>query len=164
MLAIDLLLLVCFIPAVFKGLSKGLVKQVVALLSIFVGAWCAFHFSALLTDWLSTFVHGNRQTLQIASFIIIVIAVILVLTVIGNLIAGALRIASLGWLDKVLGLVFAILKTAMLLGLGIMVFEAINSAYSLVAPENLEDGKVYKLLKDFGAFVFPYLKNLVANA
>lgn len=164
MLAIDLLLLACFIPAIIKGVSKGLVKQIVSLLSIFVGAWCAFRFSSIFTEWLGNYIQADAQIMNIVSFSVIVIAVILVLSLLGNLITKVVNLTILGSLNKVLGFLFAILETAMILGLLILVFEAVNDKFDIVGEEVLKGSKVYVLLRDFASFVFPYLKKLVTNA
>jgi len=161
---LDVILLVCFIPAIIRGISQGLIKQIVSLLSILVGAWCAFQFSSMLTEWLQQYINADQQILGIIAFVIIVIAVIIGLNLLGNLLTKTMEIASLGWANKLLGVLFAILKTAMILGLLIMVFEGLNDKFALVEKESLESCTVYSALESFASFIFPFLKNLVTNA
>ena len=49
---IDIILLICFVPAVIMGLRKGFIAQVIAIISIILGIWLSFQFSAALSGWL----------------------------------------------------------------------------------------------------------------
>ena len=67
----------------------------------------------------------------------------------------------LGWLDKLLGAVFAVLKASLVLGILIILFNTLNSAFNIV-PESATDGSVlYGTLKRISYTVFPYFKELL---
>ena len=161
---LDIILLVCFIPAVITGVAKGFVEQVVALASVILGAWLAFRFSTNLAEWLGPTFSIDGKLLHIICFAIIVILTIILLHLAGRLLAGVLKLAMLGWLNRLLGFVFAIFKAALVLGLLIMVFEGFNAQWNIVKPEVLADSPVYMALKGFAAKVFPYLKSLTGAA
>ena len=161
---LDIILLVCFIPAVVTGVAKGFVEQVVALASVILGAWLAIRFSTALAEWLGPTFNIDGKLLHIICFAIIVILTIILLHLAGRLLAGVLKLAMLGWLNRLLGFVFAIFKAALVLGLLITVFEGFNAQWGMVKPETLADSPVYMALKGFAAKVFPYLKSLTAGA
>ena len=52
MCILDIIILVCFVPAIVRGISKGFVSQAAALLALIAGVWIAFHFSDMLCSWL----------------------------------------------------------------------------------------------------------------
>lgn len=161
---LDIILLCCFIPAIVQGISKGFVSQVISILSLILGVWAAFKFSKLMSGWLANYVHLDPKVLNIVSFIAVAVLVILLLYFVGRLITKAFDAASITWLNRLLGFVFAIAKTVIILGLLIMVFEALNAKFGLVKPEKLDGAVVFDLLKRCGEFIFPYLKNLVSEA
>ena len=161
---LDIILLVCFIPALITGIAKGFVEQVVALASVILGTWLAFRFSAKLAEWLTPTFNLQGNLLQIISFAVIVILTILILHLAGRLLAGVLKLAMLGWLNRLLGFIFAIFKAALVLGMLITVFEGLNGQWNLVKPEVLADSPVYVALKGFALKVFPYLKGLIGGA
>lgn len=163
MAILDIILLVCFVPAIVAGLSKGFVKQLVDLASILIGAWAAFHFSKMVSEWLQTQLTMDPKLLYVLSFAIIVVVTVLILNLVGQLICKVVNIASLGWLNRLAGLLFGILKVALILGLVIMVFEGLNEKWELVSPDKLENAVVYGWLKNFASTIFPYLKNLVSG-
>ena len=45
---LDIILLICFLPAVIRGLSKGFLEQAICLVGLFVSVWAAFRFSELV--------------------------------------------------------------------------------------------------------------------
>ena len=161
---LDIILIVCFIPAIIRGISKGFIEQAIALISIFVGAWLGFHYGSTIAEWIAPYIHVEENILQIISFVVVVLFAVLILNLIGRFITRVLKLAMLGWVDRLLGLVFAILKAALILGLLILVFEALNAQFSLVKQETLDASVLYKAIKSIADTVFPYLKELVAGA
>ena len=94
---------------------------------------------------------------------LIIIVAAVVLNLIGALITKALKALSLGFLNRLLGLVFAILKVALILGLVILLFETLNSSLHIVKPETTADTVVYNALKNAAEKVFPILKTFVTG-
>ena len=164
MSVLDIVLLCCFIPAVITGISKGFVEQAIALLSIFLSAYLAFHFSSAVSVWLSQYISVDEKVMNIIAFAVIIVLTVLVLGLLGKLLSKVFKVATLGWLDKLLGIVFAFGTTVLILGLLIMVFEGINEKFFLVDPEQLEGSPVYMWIKQFSLKVFPYFQEWFASA
>ena len=74
------------------------------------------------------------------------------------------RNGLLGWLNKVLGLAFALCTTALVIAIVIILFDTVNVKFELVKSSILQDSVLYGHLRDFGYFVFPYLKQLLMKA
>lgn len=163
MAILDIILLICFVPAIIIGISKGLVKQVVELAALLIGAWAAFHFSTMVSSWLSAYITIDKTILKIISFVIVFIVFAVLLNLLGSLLTKLVKVISLGWLNGLLGLVFGVLKVALILGLVIMLFEGINSSVHIVKTAALDKSVIYNTLKDIGNTVFPYLKSFVTG-
>ena len=67
----------------------------------------------------------------------------------------------LGWLNKLLGVIFALLKCALIVGLVIMAFNSINGTFHLISDETLSNSLLYGPIRDTANNVFPYLKGLL---
>lgn len=164
MTTLDIILLICFIPAVWQGLAKGLVNQIIGIAALFLAAWLANKFSAPVTETLTRqFAEAQPQVLKIIAFALIFLVTLLAAGLIGKLITKILKFATLGWLNRVLGLLFGVIKTTLILGLLICLFDSLNGKLELVKPGTLSDSSVYIYLKDFGAKFFPFLKTLVTK-
>ncbi len=158
---IDIIILVCFVPAVFNGLSKGFVDQAFSLIALVLGVWLSFKFSGMAGDWLASFVDLPGTVLHIISFILILILVSLVMWLIGKLVEKVLKFVMLGWLNKLLGVVFALIKCFLIIGLVIILFESVNSLFSFVPAQTLDNSMLYHPIKDLADIVFPFLKELI---
>ena len=99
--------------------------------------------------------------MHVISFAVIMVAVVLVLFVIGKVLTGVTRLVMLGWLDRLLGLVFALLIAGLLIGIGIVLFDTLNAKFELVDNAILDESVLYSPIKDIAYTVFPYLKELL---
>ena len=158
MATLDIILLICFIPGIIRGISKGFLEQALSLAGIVLGVWAAFKFSALVCGWLKPYLSLSETTLNVVAFALILIAVCIVVLLVAKLLTKVLEMSMLGWLDKILGLVFALVVNGLLLGVFVILFDTLNLKFGFVKPEVLDGSIVYTTLRDFCYLVFPYLK------
>lgn len=158
---LDIIILICFIPALIQGLRKGFIAQVIAIISLILGIFLSFQFSEAVSGWLAQYIEGSGEVLQLVAFALILICVIAGLAALGKLLEGMLKIVMLGWVNKLLGVLFSFLKCALVLGLVIMAFNSLNGTFHFVSEETLAESSLYPPLKDLAYKVFPYLKELV---
>ena len=158
---LDIILLICFIPAIFQGLKKGFISQVVSIVSIFAGLWAAGKFSVSVSSWISQYITVSEQTMKVIAFAVILIAAFIVLGLIGKLIEGLFNLVMLGWLNKLLGVVFALLKSALIIGILSIVFNSLNESFNLVQESVLDESVLYPPLKKVASEVFPHIKDLL---
>ncbi len=152
---LDIVLLALFIPGIIIGLVKGLIMQIVSLLSVFMGAFVAGRFAPDLTRIAMLQLGGGERATYIICFIVIFLATALVMAITGKIITKLFKIATLGWLLRLLGALFSIFTTALLLGLVICAFDGLNASWEMVDPQKLEACKVYPALRSFAAAILP---------
>ncbi|MBR5660619.1 MAG: CvpA family protein [Bacteroidales bacterium] len=158
---IDIIILCCCVPAVIHGLSKGFVSQAFSLVALILGVWLSFKFSNALGDWLVSFVELPGAILHIIAFGLIMLVVMAITHLAGKAVESVLKVVMLGWLNKLLGIVFALLKAVLIVGLVILLFEAFNNTLPIVPSKTMEESVFYGPVKDLANFVFPYLKELI---
>lgn len=158
---IDIVILACFLPAIFIGLKNGLIRQLVGLAVVILGIWLAVRFSDVVAAWLT----AAKITLEpfwakALSFVLIFVAVALVLNLVGKLLEKVLDIAMLGWLNRLLGMVVGIATGALIIGTLIYLVNSANSLIGFIPEEQIEQSRFYKPLLELVQQVFPYLKSL----
>ena len=162
---LDIILLLLFIPGIIHGLSKGLMEQAVSLVGVVLGALLAYKYYTEMGAWLGGFWKVSETVLNIVGFAIILLLTLAVVVLIAKLITKIVDMASLGWLNRVLGMVLSLFITALVLGILVLVFEALNGQFDLVHESKLlEESVVYPLLKDFAQTVLPFLKQIITPA
>ena len=163
MAILDIILLLCFVPAIVAGISKGFIKQLVEVVALIAGAYVANRFASMVSTWLMQYLTFDQNTVRILSFIVIVIVVTVLLNLLGDLLTRVVKFMTLGFLNRMLGLIFAVLKIALILGIVIMLFEGINGEFHLVKDSVLDNAVVYQHLREFAGKVFPFLKTMITN-
>lgn len=158
---IDIIIVISLIIAVIQGLRKGFIAQVIAIISIILGLWMSFHFADFVSRWLAGYIPGSEQILKITAFAIILVIVIFALWALGKLLETTIKIIMLGWLNKLLGVLFSLLKAFLIIGLLILAFAAINDAFHMVDTKYLDSSVFYYPVRNFANNIFPYLKELI---
>jgi membrane protein required for colicin V production len=158
---LDIILLICFIPALIQGLRKGFIAQAISIASIIIGIWASSRFAEVVSEWLGKYITVSDQVMKVVAFALIFIAVFLVLAAVGKLLEGMFRMVTLGWLNRLAGLVFALLKTSLILGILIMVFTSLNDTFDLVSEATLNESVLYPPFKEAAFKIFPYIKDML---
>lgn len=158
---LDIILLICFIPAVVQGLRKGFIAQAISIISIIVGVWASARFANIVSAWIGQYITASEQVLKVVAFALILIAVFFILGILGKALEGVFRLVMLGWLNKLLGVVFALLKTGLIVGLAIMAFDSLNATFHFVKEPVMAESVLYPPLKKIAYEVFPYLKDML---
>lgn len=158
---LDIILLVCFIPAIFQGIRKGFIAQAVSIISIVLGIWASARFANIVSSWIAQYITASEQVLKVVAFALILVLVFLVLAALGKMLEGMFKLVMLGWLNKLLGVIFALLKTGLIVGLVIIAFSSLNDNFRFVQESVLNESVLYPPLKKLAFEVFPYLKDML---
>lgn len=161
MCGLDIVLAICLALSVVQGVMKGFTEQVIALVSIIAGTWAAFKFTKMACAMLMPYLHISEQVLNVIVFILMILAVILVLHLAGRLIKASIQLVMLGWLDKLLGAVFSLIKAALVIGILIILFNTLNTTFNIVPESYFDDSVLYGPLKRTAYGIFPYFKELL---
>ena len=158
---LDAIILLCLIPAVIQGLRKGFISQVFSIASIVVGVWAAGKFTDVVMAWISQHFEASEQLAHIASFAVILTVVILGLSLLGKLVESIFKLVLLGWVNKLLGVVFSSLKAILIIGLTLSLINSIAITNGLIDPKIMESSILYGPIKDIADTIFPYIKNIL---
>ncbi|MGM9787871.1 MAG: CvpA family protein [Candidatus Cryptobacteroides sp.] len=161
---LDIILLVLFIPAIIRGISKGFIEQIVALASLFLSAWLAYLFSNTVSGWLAQYISNvSPQILYVISFVIIIIVTVALLNLLARLLSNIVKTISLGWINSLLGVVLSIVNTMLILGIILMAFKSFNESTLHLSTELLDSSIVYKAISSVTDVLFPYIENLFSQ-
>lgn len=144
--------------AIYKGLKNGLFVEVASLLALIVGIFIAIKFSHIVRAVIETKVSWDPKYIEITAFALTFIAVVIVIHLSAKLLTKIVDFAYLGWINRLAGAGFSILKTILALSIVILLFEKININNILVEEETLNDSIFYNPTKEISAFVYPQIE------
>ena len=112
----DILIIVILGYSLVRGLFRGLVKEVSSIVGVLGGFYAAFTYHKMFTGLLSGLIK-NTAYLNILSFLIVFCSVLIIVSILGVIIKYLLNIVFLGWVDRIGGFSFGIIKGVLIIAI-----------------------------------------------
>jgi membrane protein required for colicin V production len=160
---LDIILGVLLAFALYKGIRNGLFVELASLVSLLAGIYFAIKFSSFIKEILAGFVKWNPNTIQVLAFVLTFILVVIGISLLGKFLTGIADFAFLGWLNKIGGGFFRVLKTILIIGIVFKVFEKINYHNFLAKKETLDKSIFYNPIQKTSGFMYPSIENWYDN-
>jgi membrane protein required for colicin V production len=106
---LDILLVIIIGYAVLAGFLRGFAREGIGLAAMIAGLICAFWFYGTVASFLTPYIR-SREVASVLGFLLVFISVIVVGALLGRLISKLLRVAHLGFLDRLMGAGFGFVK------------------------------------------------------
>lgn len=151
---IDIIIVVCFLPALYFGIKNGLVIQVVSFCVIYFGIKLSLLFSNPVTEWLDHSLGVQGFWAKFISFFLIFLAVAVILSLLGNIVERIVKVTLLGWVNRLLGVILSFLICAVILASIAYFLNKINGSTGLIDSSNFSSSKFYPLLLEMGQTIF----------
>lgn len=157
---LDIVLGLLLIYGLYKGLTNGLFVEIASIIALIAGIYGAIHFSYIAADYLSNNMNWNERYINITSFIVTFIIIVIVVHLAGKFLTKIADFAMLGLINKLAGAVFGTLKVAVIAGAVLVFFDRINSTVNFINEDTKKESILYEPIKEIGALVFSkVLKN-----
>lgn len=158
---LDIILLVPFLWFGFKGISNGLFKELFSTLALFAAIYISIHFSDVVGEWIAGLFSSNSKYFKLTVLAITFIASLFLMRI-GVWIADKFFAGvGMGWLNKLLGLVFGLVKALLLVGLLLYLVQKFDSNETLIHKETKEKSILFSPINRFVTTVFPSLIHFV---
>ncbi len=118
---LDLIIGIILILFAINGLRRGLIIEAFYLASFIIGIYGAMYFSDIVADWMSGFVDVGKEYLAVIAFIVTFVIFVVLIRILGRLISSLFSAIHLGFLDKLGGFFFGIIKGALITSIIIMI-------------------------------------------
>jgi membrane protein required for colicin V production len=112
----DVLILLVLVGSTLIGLLRGFVREAVSVVFWIIAIWAAWHFGPVIEPQLGGYLADPRVAPWVGR-VVVLIVVLLVGWVFGMLASYYARMLMLGTLDRVLGLLFGLIRGMVLVGL-----------------------------------------------
>lgn len=145
--------------SLYQGIKNGLFVEVASFISLLLGIYLAIKFSSFMKEIIMKHVSWNPNTIQITAFILTFILVVAGVYLLAKFLTGIADFAQLGWLNKLGGGFFRILKTILILSIIIALFEKINFNHTFAKKETLDKSIFYNPIQKVAGFIYPSIEN-----
>jgi len=107
---LDILILIPLLLWAYQGYKKGFIISLASLAALILGLYFAFFFSDFTAGKLTEYFTISNEYLAIIAFIVTFVVVVIAVILVGNILQKFIDILLLGFLNKTAGAVFGILK------------------------------------------------------
>jgi membrane protein required for colicin V production len=154
---IDIILAIFLASGFYKGYKNGLFVELASLISFIIGIYVAIKFSYVISGFLAKNVSWSSKTVQISAFIITLLLVIIAIRLLAKALTGVADFAFLGWANNLAGAIFSTIKTALLAGIVLSLFQKANINDMLISKETQENSLLFTPCVKTSEVVLPIL-------
>ena len=153
----DIILIILTAWAAISGFRKGFVMQLFGLLALFVGIFCAYQLSDTLASLVHKMIAVDKTSIAILLFAITLIAVWAIILALGKMLEKVLKIAALGFINRLFGVIFSVAKAGFIIGVVVIIISYFNLNRYEPIGNDLAKSKLYEPLKQIAHAAFPYI-------
>ncbi len=153
------IIIICFIFAL-SGLSKGLIRAAFSLAALCMSLYGAFSFHDELGTKLSPYIN-NQQLNTALSFAALFFAIYIPLFLGGKGIRKIIKSIKLGWLDRILGIVFGGLKGLAVCCVGVVMLVSFLPPKTQVITQSTLAPRLIEISKKAVTLGQGYLENAI---
>jgi membrane protein required for colicin V production len=154
---IDIILLALLILSGIGGFKNGLIAEIVSLAALVLGIWGAIEFSYVTAEFLTEKLNLKTGHLDIISFIVTFVVIVILVHIVGNTINKMVEAVTLGFANKLAGMVFAVLKSALILSIILLVFDRIDQDVKILPKKAKAESRMYEPIKNFAPSLLPFI-------
>lgn len=154
---IDVFLVVPLLWGAYKGFKKGLIVEVFSLVALVLGIIAAVYFPQFAQKSITTTFQLETGIIPILAFITTFLTVVVIVSLLGKMIEKMIDVLSLSFFNKLGGLAFGIIKTALILSVLLFLFEGVNRKFEFIGDDKKQNSLLYKPLVGFSSMMLPIL-------
>jgi len=154
---IDAFVLIALAYSFYRGFSKGFVIVLASFVALILGVIGAIYFSDYAAEMLKSKTDIDEEYISISAFSITFMGIIIGVHLIAKIVNQAVKMVALGPLNKIMGGVFNILKTVIILSVAFYLFDFFNSQFTMVKKKTLNESIAYTSIRSITEEVIPLI-------
>ena len=140
---LDIFLIIIIAWGAYNGFLKGLIKVLASILGIIFGIYLAKNYYSFLDQKLYLLFESEANYLSLISAVIIFLLTIMIFKIVASFLTKFLKLIALGLLNKIIGAIFGVLKSLLILCVIIFVFSKINNVVNIIEKDKLQESFIY---------------------
>lgn len=155
---IDLVIGIILILSAIQGFRKGFIVEVASLAALVLGIWGAIKFSDWTAGFITeTFGYSSKYMVTI-SFLVTFVVIVVIIHILGKVLDNVVKAVALGFLNRLAGIIFGVLKTAVILSILLLLFDVVDENVHILPTTQKAESKIYQPMKQLVPTLFPFIK------
>ena len=159
--SLDFFILTFILIFLIRGLFRGFVRELTTVIGLILGYLVAISYIHILTSiLLEHFPTLPNSLVDILCFSALFILTNIILRLIANIITQTLKFAMLGWLNRLLGGLFGLLKSLLIMGIAVFLLNLIPFSSSFVEKAGTDNSILFPILKTIGPELYKEVQKI----
>jgi membrane protein required for colicin V production len=154
---LDAIIVVVLILSLVSGFINGLVKEVASLTALIIGIWGAIKFSSFTAAKLYDYFDMTGHWVGVVAFLVTFGLIVVIIHFIGIMADKLVNAASLGFINRILGIVFGLIKAVLIMSVFFVVLNAIDVRRPFLPKKTIEESRFYNPISDIAPAIFPII-------
>lgn len=154
---IDTIIIIILGLSMIMGFINGFVKEVASLAALILGIWGAIKFSTFTAAKLYDYFDMTGKYVGIIAFLITFGFIVIIIHFIGILANKIVDAVALGFVNRLLGIVFGLLKSVLIMSVFFVILNAIDARRPFLPKETIERSIFYNPVSDIAPAIFPII-------
>lgn len=154
---IDIAIIVILALSMVMGFIHGLVKEVASLAALILGIWGAIKFSGFTAEKLYDYFDMTGQYVGVIAFIITFGIIVVIIHFIGIIADKIVDAVALGFVNRLLGIAFGLLKSVLIMSVFFSVMNAVNERKPFLPEDKIQSSMFYNPISDIAPAIFPII-------
>ena len=154
---IDAVIIILLVFSVISGFTNGFVREVASLIGLVFGIWGAIRFSSYTAGKLYDWFDMTGQYVGIIAFLVTFCVIVVIIHFLGIVADKIVDAVSLGFLNRILGMVFGLIKSVLIMSVIFVVLNAIDARRPFLPKVKIEESRFYNPVSDIAPALFPII-------
>ena len=154
---LDIILIIPLAYGLVQGLRKGLVKEIAGLLAVVLGIYLARYWSLPASQALGELTGWATNICTPLAYALVFIVVSLSISALSYMLSKIIGAIMLGWLNRLLGAAFGIIKMLLLLSVILNFVALMNQFMPIKDKPVVQQSLLYSPIEDVMGVVLPLL-------
>lgn len=154
---IDVVFCVILFVAAVQGFRKGFVVEFASLAALILGIWGAIKFTDWTAGYISRTFNYHPSYLNTVAFLLTFVVIVILVHLLGKILDSTVKAVALGFLNRLAGIIFGVLKTAVILSILLMLFDPIDENVHILPTKQKAESKIYTPTKQLVTTLFPFI-------
>lgn len=162
--SLDLFILIFVCYFLVRGIFRGFILELAMIAGVFAGYLVASTYQPLLSPHLESILSGVPQpAVSVISFALIFIVVNIGVRLLAGGITKTVKFAMLGWVNRLLGAVFGLLKGLLILSIAAFIIEMLPLSQIYLEKIGKNESVLYPVLQLVGPQLYAYIQSKTAT-
>jgi len=154
---LDIIFIIPIIWFAYQGFKRGLIIELASLVALILGIYAALYFSYYAENFLTNNISMDTEYVSIIAFIVTFLIVVIIVYFIGKILEKVINMVALGFLNKMAGALFGILKAAVLISIVLLIINNFNDKF--ISKEKKENSLLYSPIAGIAPLLWQSLKD-----